>query len=263
MSDYKTIRFEVSNGVATITLNRPEGANSINMELAKELMQAAISCDKDKAIRAVLITADGKIFCPGADLKYLASQGDEIAGELAEVATYWHTATAHFARMSAPVIIAVNGTAAGAGFSLAISGDIVLASESAKFTMAYTGVGLSPDGAASYNLPRLIGLRRTQELMLTNRLLSASEALEWGLLTRVVSAEELLSEARAMAEKFAKGPTLAYGTVKKLLMASFDSSIEGQMELEARGITEMSATTDGKEGIKAFLEKSKANFCGS
>lgn len=262
MSSYKTIRFEVSNGVATITLNRPESANSLNMEMAKELMATSIRCDKDDSIRAVIITASGKIFCPGADLKALAAYGDELSNEIIEMTTYLHTAIARFARMNAPVIIAINGTAAGAGFSLAVSGDIVLAGESAKFTMAYTAAGLSPDGAASYYLPRLIGLRRTQELMITNRLLRANEALDWGLLTKVVADEDLLNEAKTIAESIANGPTIAFGTVKKLLATSFDTSVEGQMELEARGIAKMATTDDGKEGISAFLEKRQAAFNG-
>jgi 2-(1,2-epoxy-1,2-dihydrophenyl)acetyl-CoA isomerase len=157
--------------------------------------------------------------------------------------------------MNKPLIVAVNGMAAGAGFSMAVCGDLVLAAESAKFTMAYTAAGLSPDGSASYFLPRLIGMRKTQELMLTNRRLKAEEALEWGLVTQVVADEELAETAMKLAQQLAEGPTLAYGQVKQLLNSSFNNSLETQMELEGRGISAMAASTDGREGIQAFLEK--------
>jgi len=164
--------------------------------------------------------------------------------------------------MDAPLVVAVNGMAAGAGMSLAVSGDMVLAGESAKFTMAYTAAGLSPDGSSSYFLPRLIGLRRTQELMLTNRRLSAAEALEWGMVNRVVPDGELLDQAMELAKGFAQGPTLAYGTVKKLLISSFDESLETQLELESRGIAASGRTEDGREGMAAFMEKRAPKFQG-
>ena len=262
MWNYKSIRFEVNNSVATITLNRPDAANSINMEIAQELMKAAICCDEDSSIRAVILTAEGRMFCTGGDLKSLTTFGDQISSAMKELTVYLHAAMSRFARMDAPLIVAVNGAAAGAGFSLAVSGDLVLAAESSKFTMAYTAAGLSPDGSSSYYLPRLIGLRRTQELMISNRLLSAQEALDWGLVTRVVADDQLLSEARILADQLAQGPTRAYGTVKKLLLTSFDTSLESQMELEARGIAEMTTTADGLEGITAFTEKRKPEFSG-
>jgi 2-(1,2-epoxy-1,2-dihydrophenyl)acetyl-CoA isomerase len=171
-------------------------------------------------------------------------------------------ATSRFSRMRAPLVVAVNGTAAGAGMSLAVSGDLVLAADVAKFTMAYTAAGLSPDGSSSYFLPRLIGLRRTQELMLTNRRLSAQEAFEWGLVNRVVAADDLQQQARALAAQLAQGPTRAFGTVKRLLNESFTGTLETQMELEARGIAAMAGTPDGREGIQAFLEKRKPSFSG-
>jgi 2-(1,2-epoxy-1,2-dihydrophenyl)acetyl-CoA isomerase len=156
----------------------------------------------------------------------------------------------------------VNGTAAGAGMSLAIAGDLVLAAESASFTMAYTAAGLAPDGSSSWLMPRLIGMRRTQELMLTNRTLSAREAAEWGLVTRVVPDAELQAEAAALAARLAQGPTRAYGVVKSLLAETFSTAYEAQLEHEARGIAAMARTADGQEGIRAFLEKRAARFTG-
>jgi 2-(1,2-epoxy-1,2-dihydrophenyl)acetyl-CoA isomerase len=165
--------------------------------------------------------------------------------------------------MRAPLVIAVNGTAAGAGMSLAITGDLVLAADSAKFTMAYTAAGLSPDGSSSYFLPRLVGLRRAQELLFTNRRLSAAEALDWGLVTQVVTDGELAETAQTLATRLAAGPTSAYGMVKSLLIDTYDTSLEGQMELEGRGIADMAAGPDGLEGIAAFVNKRTPAFTGA
>ncbi len=260
---YEQIIVDLQDGVARITLNRPEAANSINLELARELMHAAIRCDADPGIRAVLLTgAGGKMFSAGGDLKSFAAYGNEIGFALKEITTYLHSAISHFTRMDAPLIVAVNGVAAGAGMSLAVAGDMVLAAESARFTMAYTAAALSPDGSASYFLPRLIGLRRAQELMLTNRSLSAHEAMEWGLINNVIADSQLPDEASALARSFAAGPTLALGAVKKLLNGSFSESLETQMESEARTIARMAKTHDSHEGISAFVEKRPPRFTG-
>jgi 2-(1,2-epoxy-1,2-dihydrophenyl)acetyl-CoA isomerase len=164
--------------------------------------------------------------------------------------------------MAAPLVVAVNGTAAGAGFSIAISGDLVVMAESAKLTMAYTAAGLSPDGSSTWFLPRLVGMRRAQELMLTNRRLSAAEALEWGLVNQVVPDAELAATAGALAKQLASGATRAFGTVKSLLASTFSESLETQMELEARGIAAMAGGADGREGIEAFVAKRAPKFSG-
>jgi 2-(1,2-epoxy-1,2-dihydrophenyl)acetyl-CoA isomerase len=259
---YKHILFEIEGAVARITLNRPEFANGINVELAHELMLAAIECDESSQVRAVTLTGSGKMFCAGGDLKSMAGFGDKLPHKLKEMTTYLHAATSRFTRMRSPIIAAVNGTAAGAGFSIAVACDLVVAAENAKFTMAYTAAGLSPDGSSSYFLPRLIGLRRTQELMLTNRRLSAEEALEWGLVNQVVAVEELMPTVDALANNLANGATEAYGQVKHLLVETFGQTLEGQMELESRGIAAMGQTVDGREGVNAFLEKRKPKFVG-
>ena len=262
MSDYQTLEFSIENNVAIIKLNRPDSANGVNMEMAKELMQVAITCDDSKDIRAVLLTANGKMFSAGGDLKSFAAFGDKTSSKIKELMVYLHTSVSRFSRMELPVVVAVNGMAAGAGFSLACAGDLVYAAKSAKFTMAYTAIGLSPDGGSSFYLPRLIGVRRTQELMLTNRILTASEALEWGILTGTVADNVLYEEALNKAKELAQGPTLAYAQVKKLLLSSSQESLETQMELEARGMSAMSTTEDGKGGIQAFVNKQKPTFSG-
>ncbi len=260
--NYHHLELELEGSVATLTLNRRESANALHLDLAREFMLAAIECDENPEIRAVILTGAGKMFCAGGDLKSFSGYGAELPSRLKEITTYLHAGTSRLSRMRAPVIGAINGTAAGAGFSLAVSCDLVLAAESATFTMAYTAAGLSPDGSSTYFLPRLIGLRRAQELMLTNRRLSAREALDWGLVNEVVGDDELMSHVMKQARRLASGPTIAYGMVKKLLAETFGQSLEGQMELESRGIAAMAGTADGREGMAAFLQRRKPDFQG-
>lgn len=260
MSKFDYISLEESQGVATITLNRPDSANALTTDMARELMLAANHCDESASVRAVILTGAGKFFCAGGDVQTFADAGDRV-GELAkEITAYLHAAISRLARMNAPLIVAVNGAAAGAGFSMAIAGDLVLAAESAKFTVAYTGIGASPDGSSSYFLPRVVGLRRAQELMLTNRRLSAAEALDWGLVTRTVADNELMAAAAELAAQLAAGPRLSHGVIKQLLVSTFNESLETQLELEARGIAASLSNSDGQEGIAAFLAKRKPNF---
>jgi 2-(1,2-epoxy-1,2-dihydrophenyl)acetyl-CoA isomerase len=193
-------------------------------------------------------------------LKSFAAQGDHLPYHLKEVTTYLHAAMSRFARMDAPVIAAVNGTAAGAGMSLVCACDLVLAAESARFTMAYTRAGLSPDGSSTYFLPRLVGLRRALELALTNRLLSAREAQEWGIVTRVVPDANLVTETESLASQLASGATMALGTAKRLLQSGWTETLETQMEHEAQSIAAIGHTADAREGITAFLEKRVPQF---
>jgi 2-(1,2-epoxy-1,2-dihydrophenyl)acetyl-CoA isomerase len=263
MDAFSTIGFDIDAGIARITLNRPDAANGLNMQMARELLDASIACRYRKDVRAVVLSGSGKMFCAGGDLRSFAANSDRIDAFIKELTTYLHAAVANFARMDAPLIVAVNGMAAGAGFSLAACGDLVIAARSARFAMAYTAAGLVPDGSSSYFLPRIIGLRRAQELMLTNRRLSAEEALEWGLVTRVVDDAELAQAADELARQIAVGPTGAYGAVKKLLSTSFEHALETQMELEGSAIAAASASPDGREGVAAFLEKRAAQFTGN
>jgi 2-(1,2-epoxy-1,2-dihydrophenyl)acetyl-CoA isomerase len=259
---FETLLFDVRDGVAHVTLDREKEGNAIDLQMGKDLMGAALRCDEDPAVRAVLIGAKGRMFCAGGDLRAFASAGDEMPALLKELTTYLHAAISRFARGRAPVVAAVGGAAAGAGFSLVCAADLVLCGESAKFTMAYTRVGLAPDGSSTYHLPRLIGARRALELMLTNRLLSAQEALEWGLVNRVVPDEKLAEEAEGLAAQLAAGPTGAFGSVKNLVLDGAHQGLELQMELEARAIADAARTADAKEGIQAFFEKRAPKFRG-
>lgn len=262
--NYKTLIFEKESGIATITLNRPDTANTLDLVMARELSDVSIICDESDDIRVVIIRGAGdRFFSAGGDLASFAASGDKASHIIKDVASNMHMALSRLNRMDGATISAINGTAAGAGFSISIATDFSIAVDSAKFTMAYTAAGLSPDGGASYFLPRRIGDLRARELMMTNRTLRAQDALEWGLVNQVVAPEELDSVVTELAEKLANGPSRAYGQVKKLLASSYENGIETQMELETRGVSDMSKTYDGNEGIAAFLEKRKPAFKGS
>jgi len=259
---YETLTYAVDGAVATITLNRPDDANALDLQMSKELFDVAVKTDEDPAIRAVILTGTGKMFCAGGDVAFFSTQGDQLPSMAKHMTMYLHAAVSRLNRMNAPVICAVNGTAAGAGFSLAIMGDIVMAADSAKFTMAYTRLGVSPDGSSSYFLPRRVGTKRALDLMLTNRMLSAGEAESWGMVDYVHPADALMDEARKMAAMFTEGPTLAYGRVKNLIHESMHETLESQMERETVGIAESMRSADGREGVDAFVNKRKAVFRG-
>ena len=261
--DYQTVKYETASGVATITLNRPDSLNAMSPEMAKELHDVALRIDADTRVRAVILTGSGKAFCAGGDLGEFVAAGDQARTLILQMTGDLHLALSRLSRNRAPVIAAVNGTAAGAGFSLAMAADLAIAEERAVFTMAYTNAGLSPDGSSTYFMPRKIGDRRTRELMLTNRLLAAPEALDWGVVNQVVENGAALVAAQAMAERMAAGPTEAYAQVKRLLDASFSQTLESQMELEARAIATQVASVDGQEGMQAFVEKRKPQFGGT
>jgi 2-(1,2-epoxy-1,2-dihydrophenyl)acetyl-CoA isomerase len=255
------VLFEIRNNVAHVTLNRAQAGNALDLEMAKQLMAAALRCEGDASVRAVLLKGAGKSFCAGGDVKVFLAQ-KELPAYLREITSYLHLAISRFARLDAPVIAAVRGSAAGGGFSLAISSDLVIAAESANFLMAYSKIGMAPDGGSTYFLPRLVGLKRAIELALTNRVLSAREACDWGIVTEVVPPENLESRAEELARSLAQGPTGAFGSAKSLLHGGWNQTLETQMEMESRAIAETGGTSDGQEGIRAFVEKRKARFGG-
>lgn len=262
MPNYETLGWRLSDGVATITLNRPRAGNALTLQMGRELMDAAIRCDDDPEVRAVVLTGAGRLFCVGADLKHFPPAGPKMATEIKLLTTWLHNAISRFARMEAPLICAINGTAAGAGMSLALIGDMALVAESARFKMAYSRLALTPDCSITYYLPRLVGFRRAFELYATNRILSATEAEAWGLVNQVVPNDALLSEAQALAAQLAAGPTQAIGATKQLFHEAWTESLESQMEQETRTITNAARSLEAAEGFKAFFEKREPNFSG-
>lgn len=260
---YEKINFDIRDQIAWITINRESSFNALDLQSMQELMDIANRCSSDRSIRAAVLTGSGaKAFCAGGDVADFAENADRVTLLLKEMTTCLHTAISRFARMDAPLIARVNGVAAGAGLSLVACCDLAICTTESKFTSAYTAIGLTPDGSSTWFLSRIIGTRRAMELYLTNRTLTAAEALDWGLVNRVVSADELDSEVTALATKLAKGPTKAHGGIKKLLQMSLNDSLESQMERETRTIVDMSTSEDGIEGVKAFSEKRKPDFKG-
>jgi 2-(1,2-epoxy-1,2-dihydrophenyl)acetyl-CoA isomerase len=252
--------FERDGAIARLTLNRAAVGNAIDMELGRALMAAAIACDEDATIRCVVLTGAGRLFCAGGDIGAFAQAGAGLPALLKELTAYLHMAVSRLARMGKPLICAVNGPAAGAGLSLAVLGDIVLAARSSHFTVAYTGIGLTPDGGSSWLLPRLVGHRRAQELMLTNRRVGAQEAGEMGLVTRVVEDADLAAETTALAQQLCGAATRALGRTRGLLLSSLTATLETQMEAESRAIADSARGPEGLEGVAAFLQKRKPHF---
>ncbi len=259
---YQSLLVDVKDHVATLTLNRPEAYNALNLQLAREFFHAVLEADEDRDVRSIVVTGAGKAFCAGGDVKDFADNLPKVGALIKELTTYLHGAVSRLCRSPKPVIMGVNGIAAGGGMSLALSGDLVIAAESARFTSAYSKIAATPDGSSSYFLPRLVGLRRALELHYTNRVLTAKEALDWGLINRVVPDAEFSQALAGLARELAQGPTLAFGGAKLLFHQSTQESLETQMELEAQAIARSGHTEDFKAGVTAFAQKKTATFQG-
>jgi 2-(1,2-epoxy-1,2-dihydrophenyl)acetyl-CoA isomerase len=259
---YQHLTLERRDQVATLTLNRPDAYNAFNLTFGHEIFQAVLEADDDAQVRCLLITGAGKAFCAGGDVREFVDNLPRIGAHTKELTTYLHGAVSRLCRSDKPVVVAVNGVAAGGGLSLVLAGDLVLAGESARFTMAYSKIAATPDGSSTYFLPRLVGLRRAMELYFTNRVLSAPEALNWGLVTRVVPDAELKPAAEALARELAQGPTRAFGAAKRLFHQATWESLETQMELEAQAIAASGRTQDFREGVTAFANKKTPTFRG-
>jgi 2-(1,2-epoxy-1,2-dihydrophenyl)acetyl-CoA isomerase len=257
-----TVRITRDGAVATIALSRPEALNALSLGLARELASTVEALETDASVRCVVLTATGPAFCAGGDLKEFAANATRIGEHTRELSTILHSAQARLVTMAKPVVVAVNGAAAGGGFGLALSGDIVLAAESARFTPAYPRIGAAPDGGFTYFVPRLVGLRRAQELYFLDRSLAAREALEWGLIRRVVPDADLAASAAALASQLASGPTVAFGLAKRLFHESVGGAMAEQLDLESQAISRSTATEDWAAATTAFLEKRRPEFRG-
>lgn len=257
-----SVLFALEGSVARVTFNRPEIGNAIDLDMARALVKIAIRCDTDAAIRCVVLTGAGRCFCAGGDLALFSEAGERIPSFLSELAGTLHMAISRFVRMAKPLLILVNGPAAGAGLSLALSGDVVLAARSAHFTVAYSAIGLTPDGGLSWFLPRLVGLRKAQDMILTNRRVVAEEAESIGLITRAVDDDVLEEEGMNTATLLSRSATAALGGARALLLESFPEGLETHLEREARAISTAARSAESREGIAAFLAKCKPNFEG-
>lgn len=246
--------------ILQVTLNRPEAYNALNLEMMEGLGKAMASAAVDDSVKGVLLTGNGKAFCSGGDLKWISQQSEEAGSVLYRLAPMFHLAISEIRRMGKPVVAAINGVAAGGGFSLALACDFRVMAQSASMRQAYTSSGLSMDGGGSFALPRIVGLARAMEIMAFDHPISSALALEWGLVTKVVSDEEVGREALILLQNLAKIPLRSFAWSKKLMTESFTNTLETQLELERQGISECAAHPDGQEGIRAFVEKRKPVF---
>ena len=261
--DFRTIDYEVRDHVAHMRLTQGETANVVNRAFAADLRAVMLEIEWDDDVRAVSVTAEGKLFSAGGDLKEFHSKGADLPKHIADLLADFHTAIYKMNRIPKPFVAGVRGGAGGAGLSLVGAFDLVVSGESAKYTMAYTRAGMTPDGTSSYFVARHIGVRRMLDLTLTNRTLSATEAEAWGLVNRVVPDDEVDEATQRLAQQLANGAPYAIGNAKRIIYEGYERSLEEAGEIEGVMITGAAATNDGQEGIAAFVEKRRPNFTGS
>jgi 2-(1,2-epoxy-1,2-dihydrophenyl)acetyl-CoA isomerase len=260
MSNFKTLLYRIDNGVATITLNRPDVYNALNDEITFELQDAFKLVAKDENVRVIVLTGEGKAFCSGQDLK--ASSTQEKRSFLESLHKRYNPIIRAIRNLPKPVICRLNGVAAGAGCSLALSCDLIVAAEEATLIEVFINIGLVPDSGSSFFLPRLVGTAKAFELCTMGSRVKAKEAVEIGLITKAVPADQLDAAVKEYTDYYAVAPTKAIGLIKKMLNKSATSTLDDMLDYEAYCQEIAGSSEDYKEGVKAFLEKRKAAFKG-
>lgn len=261
MSD-NSIDLRIENGTAWLTLNRPEVFNSFNREMALSLQSHLDNCANDPKVRAMVITGNGRAFCAGQDLKEVTTP-ELNPGFKKILEEHYNPIISMIRNIEKPIIAAVNGVAAGAGANIALACDVVVASEHASFIQAFSKIGLIPDSAGTFFLPRLIGFQKASALMLLGDKVSAQEAERLGMVYTVFSSEEFMDETKKLAETMAQMPTKALGMTKRLLNASMANDLNAQLEMESKLQIEAAQSEDYREGVAAFVEKRRPNFKGN
>lgn len=254
------IEIKQHDAIAEVALNRPEAYNAFNYKMISQLAHQLTALASDPNVRAAVITGNGKAFCAGGDLKWALEYSDRPAGAFHTLAGQFHLAILEIRRMQKPVIAAINGVAAGGGFSLALACDMRVVEKSAVLKQAYTSSGLCIDGGGSFTLPRLVGYARALEIAAFDEPISASRALEWGLVTRVVADGQARDEACKMAGQIARGSLNSFAWSKKLMTDSFNTSFETQIENERAALEACADHPDGREGLSAFSQKRRPQF---
>ena len=258
---YETILYAVADGVATITLNRPAKLNAFNDQMIAETVEALRAAGREEAARCVVLNGAGRAFSSGQDLAAFQERGDAVS--IAEHLRHgYHRLIRQMVTLEKPIVGAINGIAAGAGCGVALAADIRIAAAEASFMLAFSRIGLIPDSGVNWFLPRIIGYSRAYEMAVTAESVPAATALEWGLVNRVVPAEQLPEIAAATARQLAEGPTLAFGLTKRAMQRGWDMSLDEALEYEAYLQEVAGRSADNREGIAAFLEKRPPNFTG-
>ncbi len=259
---YETISFDISNAIATITLNRPERLNACSLDMADEISDAL---DNLEDARCLIITGAGRGFCSGADLQGGGEKRAALGGKGSYLALtrHYNPTMMKLAKLSIPIITAINGAAAGIGCSIGLCGDFVIVGKSGYFLQAFVNIGLVPDGGASWMLPRLIGKARATEMMMLGEKIYGDKAAEWGLIYKCVEDDALMKEAHTLAARLADGPTLAYGIIRNNILAALEHDYAYAMNAEADGQRIAGSSDDAREGAISFLQKRKAQFKGA
>ena len=258
--NFQFLKYEVNEGVATITLNRPDVYNALNDGITYELQDAFKAVAKDEQVRVIVLTGEGKAFCSGQDLK--AGSADEKRSFMDSLQKRYNPIIRAMRNLPKPILCRLNGVAAGAGCSLALACDMIIASEEATLIEVFVNIGLVPDSGSSYFLPRLVGMAKAFELASMGTKIKAKEALELGLINKVVSGEQLNATIKEYTDYYSAAPTKAIGLIKKMLNKSTTSSLDDMLEYEAYCQEIAGSSHDYKEGVTAFLEKRKPNFSG-
>ncbi len=258
-AEIRSVVLEIDGSIARVSLNRPDALNAMTVELAQAFLQAMLEIQGNDDVRVVVINGLGRAFCAGGDLSYLDGATPEKTRQLIDPL---HEAIELMTRLPVPVLACVHGVVAGAGVSLALASDFVLAAEGTRFNLAYTGIGTSPDASASWHLPRLVGLNKSLELLLLSEPFDAEEALQLRLINRVHPALQLSEACEAMAQKLAKAPTFALGQTKRLVRDSLQQTLKQQLDAERESFCACVQTRDFTAGINAFLNKQKPSFSG-
>lgn len=258
----ETLLFSVSDNIAHITFNRPNDMNSFNKTMADELESLTDQVRNNNSIRAVVLNGSGHLFMAGGDIRFFSNELNTMPAGVIKIVRTLNASIINLMHMPKPVIASVHGSVAGVGVSLMLACDLVIAAENTKFTLAYSGLGITPDGGASFTLPRLVGAKKAMEWLFFSDIFDVHTAEKYGLINWVVDNDQLEQQTMQIAKRLAKGPTQSYAHIKHLVNETWQNTLETQLENEGKSFESCSATADFKAGVTGFLQKKKPEFVG-